>query len=75
MIYGENRDKNEICNIDIDMNNDIDRYVSKHSNIVNDKSDFVNKIKELLDSYMLDIGRETSYDIIEIKMCECQVHI
>ena len=75
MIYGKNRDKNEISSIDIDMNNDIDRYVSKYSNIVNDKSDLVNKIKELLDSFMLDIGRETSYDFIEIKMCECQVNI
>ena len=75
MIYGENREKNDISNIDIDMNNDIDRYVSKYSNIVNDKSDLVNKIKELLDSFMLDIGRETSYDFIEIKMCECQVNI
>ena len=75
MIYGKNRDKNEISSIDIDMNNDIDRYVSKYSNIVNDKSDLVNKIKELLDSFMLDIGRETSCDIIEIKMRECQVNI
>ena len=75
MIYGENREKNDISNIDIDMNNDIDRYVSKYSNIVNDKSDLVNKIKELLDSFMLDIGRETSYDIIEIKMHEWKVNI
>ena len=75
MIYGENREKNEISNIDIDMNNDIDRYVSKYINIVNDKSELVNKIKELLDSFMLNIGRETSYDIIEIKMREWQVNI
>ena len=60
MIYGENREKNEISNIDIDMNNDIDRYVSKYINIVNDKSELVNKIKELLGSFMLNIGRETS---------------
>ena len=39
------------------------------------RSQLVNKIKELLDSFMLDIGRETSYDFIEIKMCECQVNI
>ena len=75
MTYGENREKNEISNIDIDMNNDIDRYVSKYINIVNDKSELVNKIKELLDSFMLNIGRETSYDIIEIKMREWQVNI
>ena len=75
MIYGENREKNEISNIDIDMNNDIDRYVSKYINIVNDKSELVNKMKELLDSFMLNIGRETSYDIIEIKMREWQVNI
>ena len=67
--------KNEISNIDIDMNNDSDRYVSKYINIVNDKSELVNKIKELLDSFMLNIGRETSYDIIEIKMREWQVNI
>ena len=35
MIYGENREKNEISNIDIDMNNDIDRYISNYINIVN----------------------------------------
>ena len=52
MIYGENREKNEISNIDIDMNNDIDRYVSKYINIVNDKSELVNKIRELLDSFV-----------------------
>ena len=39
------------------------------------RSQLVNKIKELLDSFMLDIGRETSCDIIEIKMRECQVNI
>ena len=39
------------------------------------RSELVNKIKELLDSFMLDIGRETSYDIIEIKMREWQVNI
>ena len=75
MIYSENREKNEISNMDIDMNNDNDRYVSKYSNIVNDKSDLVNKIKELLDSFMLDIGRETSHDIIEIKMHEWKINI
>ena len=75
MIYGENREKDEISNIDIDMNNDIERYVSKYIIIVNDKSELVNKIKELLDSFMLNIGRETSYDIIEIKIHECQVNI
>ena len=52
MIYGENREKNEISNIDIDMNNDSDRYVSKYINTVNDKSELVNKIRELLDSFV-----------------------
>ena len=39
MIYGKNRKKNEINNIDIDKDKDIDGYVNKYMDIVNDKSE------------------------------------
>ena len=45
MIYGKNRKKNEINNIDID----------KDMDIVNDKSELVNKLGELLDSIMIEL--------------------
>ena len=36
MIYGKNREKNEIKNIDIDKDKDIDGYVTKYTVIVYD---------------------------------------
>ena len=39
MIYGKNREKNEINNIDIDKDKDIDVYVAKYMDIVNDESE------------------------------------
>ena len=45
MIYGKNRKKNEKNNIDID----------KDMDIVNDKSELVNKLGELLDSIMIEL--------------------
>ena len=57
MIYGKNREKNEINNIDIDKDKDIDidGYVAKYTDIVNDKSELVNKIGEVLDNIMLEV--------------------
>ena len=46
MIYGKNREENEINNIDIDKDKDIDGYVTKYTDIANDKSELVNKIGE-----------------------------
>ena len=68
MIYGKNRKKNEINNIDIDKDKDIDEYVSKYMDIVNDKSELVNKIGELIDGIMIDIDRETDNNIIVKKL-------
>ena len=55
MIYGKNREKNEINNIDIDKDKDIDGYVAKYTDIVNDKSELVNKIGKVLDNVMLEV--------------------
>ena len=55
-IYCKNRDKHEKINIGKDK--DIDGYVSKYINIVNDKLELVNRIRELLDSTMIDIQNE-----------------
>ena len=57
IIFGENREKNEISNIDIDidmnndigMNNDIDRYVSKYIDMNNDIDRYVSKYVNVLD--------------------------
>ena len=68
MIYGKNRKKNEINNIDIDKDKDIDEYVSKYMDIVNDKSELVNKIGELIDGIMIDIDREADNNIIVKKL-------
>ena len=55
MIYGKNREKNKIDNINIDKDKDIDVYVAKYMDIVNDKSELVNKLGELLDSIMVEV--------------------
>ena len=75
MIYGKNRKKNEINNIDIDKDKDIDEYVSKYMDIVNDKSELVNKIGELIDGIMMDIDRETDNNIIVKKLKKLKVNI
>ena len=53
MIYGKNREKNEIKNIDKDK--DIDGYISKYIKITNDKSLVVNKLGEILDSILIEL--------------------
>ena len=55
MIYGKNREKNEITNIDIDKDKDIDGYISKYIDIINDKSLLVNKLGEILDSIVNEL--------------------
>ena len=55
-IYGGNREKHE--KINIDKNKDIDGYVSKYTDIVNDKLELVNRIGELLDGVINDIQNE-----------------
>ena len=75
MIYGKNRKKNEINNIDIDKDKDIDEYVSKYMDIVNDKLELVNKIGELIDGIMMDIDRETDNNIIVKKLKKLKVNI
>ena len=53
MIYGKNREKNEIKNIGKDK--DIDGYISKYIKITNDKSLVVNKLGEILDSILIEL--------------------
>ena len=55
-IHGENREKHE--KINIDKNKDIDGYVSKYTDIVNDKLELVNRTGELLDGVINDIQNE-----------------
>ena len=51
MIFLENREKHEKINID----KDIDGYVSMYSDIINDKLELVNRIGELLDGIMVEV--------------------
>ena len=62
--YGKNREKHETINIDKDK--DIDGYVSKYTNIVNNKLELVNRIGEFLDSTMIDVQNEVGM-INEVK--------
>ena len=58
MICGENR----ICpeEIKIDKHKDIDGYVSKLTDVINNKIDLVNKIGEVIDHVMSEIKNETN---------------
>ena len=69
MIYGKNREKNEIKNIDKDK--DIDGYISKYIKITNDKSLVVNKLGEILDSILIELQNvegTDNYDSLLKKM-------
>ena len=46
-IYNKNREKNEEINIDIAKDKDIEGYVNIYNKIINNKSEFVNRITEL----------------------------
>ena len=62
LIHGKNRVNNEINNIDADKEKDVNTYVYKYINIVNDKISFVNDMSELID-LMGSIDVNTSNDI------------
>ena len=69
MIYGKNREKNEIKNIDKDK--DVDGYISKYIKITNDKSLVVNKLGEILDSILIELQNvegTDNYDSLLKKM-------
>ena len=59
LIYGKNRVNNEINNISADKEKDVDGYVNKYINIVNDKISFVNDVSELIDDLMGGIDVNT----------------
>ena len=62
-MYGKNRVNNEINNINVDKEKDVNRYVNKYINIVNDKISFVNDVSELTHDLMGGIDVNTSNDI------------
>ena len=63
LTYGKNRVNNEINNIDADKEKDVNRYIHKYINIVNDKISFVHNVSELIDYLMGGIDVNTSNDI------------
>ena len=63
LTYGKNRVNNEINNIDADKEKDVNRYIHKYINIVNDKISLVNNVSELIDDLMGGIDVTTSNDI------------
>ena len=71
-LYGKNREKHE--RINIDKYKDIDGYVSKYTNIVNDKLELVNRIWEILDCAMIEVQNEVDL-IIEVKQKEGEIDI
>ena len=71
-LYDENRENHE--RINIDKYKDIDGYVSKYTNIVNDKLELVNKIGEILDCTMIEVQNEVDM-INEVKQKESDIDI
>ena len=67
-MYGKNRVNNEINNINADKEKDVNGYVNKYINIVNDKRSFVNSVSELIDELMGGIDENTSNDITVKKL-------
>ena len=63
LTYGKNRVNNEINNIDADKEKDVNRYIHKYINIVNDKISFVHNVSELIDYLMGGIDVNISNDI------------
>ena len=62
LMYGKNRVNNEINNISADKEKDINIYVNKYINIVNDKISFVNDVSELIDELLGGIDENASND-------------
>ena len=71
-IYDKNREKHE--RINVDKYKDIDGYVTKYANIVNNKLELVNRIGEILDSAMIEVENEVDM-INEMKQKECEIDI
>ena len=57
-IYGKNRKSSIIINIDKDK--DIDGYVSKLTDVINNKIELINKIGETTDHFLREINNETN---------------
>ena len=70
--YVKNREKHE--RINIDKYKDIDGYVSKYTNIVNDKLELVNRIGEILDCAIIEVQNEVDM-INEVKQKESEIDI
>ena len=71
-LYDKNREKHE--RINIDKYKDIDGYVSKYTNIVNDKLELVNRIGEILDCAIIEVQNEVDM-INEVKQKESEIDI
>ena len=70
ILYDKNREKHE--RINIDKYKDIDGYVSKYTNIVNDKLELVNRIGEILDCAIIEVQNEVDM-INEVKQKESEI--
>ena len=70
--YDKNREKHGMINID--KHKDIGGYVSKYTNIVNDKLELVHRIGEFLDSAMIEIQNEV-YMINDVKQKADEIDI
>ena len=69
-IYNKNREKNEIINIDIDVdkNKDIEGYVKIYKKIIDDKFEFANKIVELYNNAidMKEFNNNLKDDVLKL---------
>ena len=70
MLYGKNRENDEINDINIYKDKDIDGYMSKYIKIINDKPEVINRLDELLDSIvnqLQNVVGTNNYDSISKK--------
>ena len=64
MLYGKNRVRDEIDNIDCDKVVDAKIYVSKYINIANDKLCLIKSVSDSIEELMEDLNVDTSNDIM-----------
>ena len=63
MIYGKNKVNNEIDNIDCNIVEDAETYLTKYIKIVNDKQVLIYSVSESIDKLMEGLDVNTSNDI------------
>ena len=75
MLYGKNRVRDEIDNIDCDKVVDAKIYVSKYINFANDKLCLIKSVSDSIEELMEDLNVDTSNDITVKKIKDLKSNI